>query len=87
MFRGLGFRIVGFWGLGFRVQGLGFRGLGFRIAGLGFKVHGSGFRVEGKAKASGVPTCLACGRILTISVPTRNNLFHWLGKFCGELSF
>ena len=39
VFRGLGFRLEGFWvqGLVFGVENLGFRGLGFRV---------SGFRVE-----------------------------------------
>ena len=52
-------KVVGYQGLGFRVQGLGFKGLefrvqgsGFRVQGLGFKglefrVQGSGFRVQG----------------------------------------
>ena len=45
--QGLG--VLGFWGLGFRVQGLGLRvqGSGFRVQGLGLRVQGSGFRVQG----------------------------------------
>ena len=44
--------MLGFRGLGFRVQGLGFGGLGFRVQGLGF--GGLGFRVEGLDLVIGV---------------------------------
>ena len=39
---GLGFRVQGVQGSGFRVSGLG-----FRVQGSGFRVQGSGFRVRG----------------------------------------
>ena len=31
-------RVLGYLGLGFRVQGLGYLGVGFRVQGLGFRV-------------------------------------------------